>query len=188
MAVNQTISTFISTAAKRDFQRDNLYRIMSLKCEGLTLTEEDAVYCKSIKIPGRTNPHGSVKYMGMEFKYPQSTVQFGDIDALDIPMLIDSKGEVMGKLERASRILFNDLTTTGNWKFPSTADILTVAVLDFNLNVQEYIHYYGVSFKGFDSVDAKPAEGDGIAQEITAHFTYFYYKRTGSDTVYSSGT
>lgn len=186
MAVNQTISTFISTASKRDFQRDNLYRIISLKCEGLTLDTEDIMYCKGIKIPGRENPHSAVKYMGMEFYYPQSTVKFSDISDLSITTIIDSQSITMGKLERASRILFNDLTTSGNWRFPSTADTLTVAVLDFNLNVQETITYYGVSFKGFDGVDAKPAEGEGVAQEVTMHFTFFYYKRTGSDTVYTA--
>ena len=43
MAINQTIGKFIQTATGRDFQRNNLFRIMSLKTRNLSLTEEDLV-------------------------------------------------------------------------------------------------------------------------------------------------
>lgn len=186
MAINQTVNTFITTVSARDMQRDNLYRIVSLKCEGLTLTEEDQVYCRDFKISGREVPHSAVKYMGIDFNYSQSTVKYPDAGDFSFNMLIDAKGEIMRKLESANRTLFNDASTTGNWRFPSTGDILTVARLNINLEVEELIHYYGLSFKSYDAVDAKPATGEGVAQEVPVHFTYLYFKRTGSDVVYSS--
>ena len=53
MAINQTIGSFITAASRRDFARDNLFRVMQLNCQGLALSEEDLVYCKGANLSGR---------------------------------------------------------------------------------------------------------------------------------------
>ena len=50
MAVNQTIGKFIQVAGKRDFARDNLFRIMQLSCRNLTLDEDDLVYATKLTL------------------------------------------------------------------------------------------------------------------------------------------
>lgn len=186
MAVNQTIGTFIQTATKRDFQRNNLFRIMSLSCRNLTLVEEDLVYAKGGKIPGRETPVGdNVKYMGMTLPYTKSTVTYTGNTDYQITFYMDANTELAQKFERASRQAFNDLSTTGDWRFPSLADKMVVAVLNNKLEPTDYIEFYGVSFVKFDEVEFQVADGDGSAIEIPCHISYLYYKRKGSDTVYS---
>lgn len=184
MAINQTIGSFITAASRRDFARDNLFRVMQLNCQGLALSEEDLVYCKGANLSGREVPHGQVKYMGMELNYPQSTVKYPDAGEYKLNFYLDAAGELRTKFEIASRTLFNDSTSTGDWRFPSTADILVLASLDFNLEPQEYITYHGVSIKSIDTVETKAAEGEGVAIEVALTFTYLYYERNGSEVVW----
>lgn len=185
MAVNQTIGKFIQVASKVDFQRDNLFRVMQLSCRNLTLSEDDLVYVKSSKIPGRETPVGNnVKYMGMTLPYTQSTVKY-ESSAFEIRFYLDGTGALAQKFERASRQAFNEVSTTGDWRFPSTSDIMTLAILDINLDPIEYITLYGVSFVKFGEIDVKPADGEGVAMEISCTISYLYYKRNGSDTIFS---
>lgn len=187
MAVNQTIGKFIQVAANRDFARDNLFRIMQLNCRNLTLTEDDLVYARGGNLPGRTTPVGdNIKYMGMKMPYTKSTVEYNGNDDYTIEFYLDRNSELAQKFERASRTAFNDLTSTGDWRFPSVSDILTIAVLNNKLEPIEYITFYGVSFYKFDDVEIKMAEGDGSALTIKAHISYLYYKRNGSDTVFAA--
>ncbi len=184
MAVNQTIGKFIQVASSRDFARDNLFRIMQLNCRNLTLSEEDLVYAKGGKIPGRITPVGdNVKYMGMKLPYTKSTVEYPGNDDYEIEFYLDKDSKLAQKFERASRQAFNDISTTGDWRFPSTSDIMTIAVLDKNLNAIEYITFYGISFVKFDDMEFKVADSSGEAISIKAHISYLYYKRDGSDTV-----
>lgn len=184
MAINQTIGTFINTFAKRDGQRNNLYRILSVNTRVLSLTEEDLVYARAGRIPARTNPTANINYHGMALPYNTSTVQYTGNDDFQLEFVFDAKNELRTKFEQASRLVFNDLTNTGNWQAPSLSDIMTVATLDINLDPIAYYHFYGVAFKGIDAVDFQQADGDGSIVNIPAHFSYYYYKTTGSDTVF----
>lgn len=185
MAINQNIGTFINVASRRDFARDNLFRVMQLNTRGLSLSEDDLVYCKGAKMSGREVPHSEpVKYMGMDLYYPQSTVKYPDAGEYSLDFYLDASGHLREKFEIASRVLFNDATSTGDWSFPSISDTLTLAALDFNLEPQEYITYYGVSIKTIGDYDTKAAEGQGVAMSIPVNFTYLYYRRNGSDVVF----
>lgn len=186
MAVNQTIGKFIQVAGAKDFARDNLFRIMQLSCRNLTLSEEDLVYAKGGKIPGRSTPVSeNVKYMGMTLPYTKSTVEYTGNTDYEIEFYLDAKSDLAHKFERASRMAFNDQTSTGDWRFPSPDNVMTVAVLDINLDPIEYITFYGVSFVKFDDVEFKIAESSGESISIKAHISYLYYKRAGSDTVFA---
>lgn len=184
MATNQTIGTFINTFAERDGQRNNLYRILSLNTRVLQLTEKDLVYAKGGRLPSRTNPTANAQYMGMNLPYNTSTVSYDNED-FSLNFVFDAKQELRTKFEEASRRVFNDLTSTGNWSAPSLSDIMTVATLDINLDPIAYYHFYGVAFKGIDGVDFDIAGGDGSIVEIPVHFSYYYYKSPGSDTIWT---
>lgn len=183
MAVNQTISTFNGVARDRDFARNNLFRLMALNVAGLTLDENDIVYCKGAKLPSREIPHGTVSMMGMKFPYPKSSVIYEGNESYELEFYLDAKSELRRKFEEASRTLFNDLTSTGDWRFPSSSDMISLVALDRNYEPQEYIKLYGASFKKIESIDFKSAEGDGEALTVKCILTYFYYTRDGSDVV-----
>lgn len=186
MAVNQTIGKFIEVASKRDFARDNLFRIMYLSCRNLTLSEDDLVYAKGGKLPARETPVGdNVKYMGMTMPYTKSTVSYPGNTDYEIEFYLDANSEIAHKFERASRTAFNDMTSTGDWRFPSLSDEMTVAVLDINLDPIEYITFQGLSFVKFDEVDFKVADSSGEAIMIKAHVSFINYVREGSNTVFA---
>ena len=100
-------------------------------------------------------------------------------------LYVDAKNEIAQKFERASSLAFNDLTTTGDWRFPTLTDEMTVVVLNNKLEPIDYIHFYGVSFVKFGEVAFDIAGGDGSSIEIPCTISYLYYKRQGSDTVYA---
>lgn len=185
MAVNQTIATFQNTLIKRDGLRNNLFKVLALNTRVLSLTNEDMVYIKAANLPGRTNPTSNIQYMGMNFAYNRSTVEYPGADSYDLTFLFDAKGELRQKFEAASRLIFNDLTTSGNWAVPTQQDIMTIAPLNFQYEPSAYYHLYGVAFKGFDSVNFEIANGDGSMVELPCHMSFWYYKGPGSDTVYS---
>lgn len=183
MAINQIISNFNTVAAARDFARDNLYRLMSLKTRVLELDETDLLYCRGAQIPGRENPSASVVYHGMEFHYPKSSVKY-EGGSYSLKFLLDANSELRQKFEEASRLIFNDLSNTGNWRVPGASDNITIAQLGFDMEPIKYITLYGVCLTKIEAYDSDFA-GEGQHQEITVTFTYNYYKTDGSDVVYS---
>lgn len=185
MAVNQTIVDFQNTLIKRDGLRNNLFKVMALNTKVLSLTNEDMVYIKTAKLPGRKNPTASVSYMGMKFYYNTSTIEYPGADDYQLKFIFDNNGELRRKFEDASRLIFNDLTTSGTWNVPTTSDIMTVAPLNNLYEPSAYYHLYGVAFKGFEPVDFSIADGDGQVVELTCNISYWYYKGPGSDTVYT---
>ena len=80
---------------------------------------------------------------------------------------------------------FNDITSTGNWQFPSNSETMTLALLNINLDPIEYYHFYGVSFVKIGDVEIQPADGDGTAIMCRCTISYISYKSTGSDTVFA---
>lgn len=181
MAVNSTVANFIAKAGAQDTARNNLFRVMSLRIQNvLELTEDDLLYCKGGQIPGRTNPSHTLKFMGMEMPYPASTVKYEGNQGYTLKFYVDRESSIAKKFEAASRIIFNEITSTGKWNFPQTEDTLTIAALGFNLEPIEYITFHGVSFAGFDSIEFQTAEGDGSAIEITMKINFIYYRRDNS--------
>ena len=185
MAVNQTIGTFLNTLVKRDGQRNNLFKVLALNTKVLSLTNDDMVYIKAANLPGRTNPTTNIQYMGMNFAYNTSTVQYPGAEDYSLTFLFDAAGELRQKFEQASRLIFNDISTSGTWNVPTTQDIMTIAPLNIQYEPSAYYHLYGVAFKGFDSVNFEIANGDGSMVELPCHMSFWYYRGPGSETVYT---
>lgn len=185
MAVNQIISNFITVASQKDFARDNLFRVMAFKTRVLELDETDLIYCKGADIPGRATPTSQVQYGGMKMNYNQSTVEYPGSDNYQLKFYLDANGDLRKKFEEASRLIFNDVSNTGNWRFPATTDIITIAQLGFNMEPINYYHLYGVTIKDIQNVTTNVAEGQGTALEFTISLSYLYYRTDGSDVIYS---
>jgi hypothetical protein len=183
MAVNQLISNFNTVASQKDFSRNNLYRLMSLKTRALELDESDLIYCRGAQIPGRENPSASVNFHGMEFRYPKSTVKY-DGSSYTLKFLLDANGDLRRKFEEASRIIFNDQSNTCNWRFPGATDQIVIAQLGLNMEPIKIYTLYGVCITKIEAYDSD-FTGEGEAVEISVTFTYNYYKTDGSEVIYS---
>lgn len=185
MAVNQTISNFITVASQKDFARNNLFRVMDFKTRVLSLDQSELIYCKGGKLPSRKTPVATVSYHGMKMAYNQSTVQYEGAESYELKFYLDANGDLRKKFEQASRIIFNDISNTGNWRFPSTEDHITIAQLGFNMQPVKTFTLYGVSIVDITGLDTQPADGDGSAIECTITLSYLYYRTQGSDVIYS---
>jgi hypothetical protein len=181
MAVNQNITQFITAAGKYDFARNNLYRVRDFKTRALTLTEDDLIYCKAADIPGRETPTATVNYHGMPMNYNKSTVNYPGADNYTLTFYLDGRGDMRRRFEEASRIVFNDQTNTGNWRFPSTGDIITISQLNFDLEPVKTFTLVGVAIKSIEVINAQMADGDGSALEVKINVSYLYYTTEGSE-------
>lgn len=184
MPTNQIIGNFIDAFARRDVQRNNLFRVTSLNTRVLTLDKDDLLYIRTGKIPARKNNTANMMYHGMRLPYNVSSIDYEGNEDWSFEFVFDARNQIRTKLEQASRLVFNDQTNTGNWQAPSLSDTMTCETLDINLNTVDKYTFYGVAFKGIDAVDFQQAEGDGSGVNIMAHVSYYYYKCKGSDTVF----
>lgn len=185
MAVNQIISNFITVASQKDFARDNLFRVMAFNTRVLQLDETDLIYCKGADIPGRSTPTSQVQYGGMKMNYNQSTVEYTGADNYQLKFYLDANGDLRQKFEEANRLIFNDISNTGNWRFPSTEDVITIAQLGFNMEPIKFYHLYGVTIKDIQPITTNAAEGQGVAIEVVLTISFLYYRTEGSDIIYS---
>lgn len=182
MPVNQNITQFITAAGKYDFARNNLYRVRDFRVAGiLSLTEDDLLYCKAADIPGRETPTSTVSYHGMKMNYNQSTVNYPGAESYTLTFYLDGKGDMRRKFEEASRLVFNDQTNTGNWRFPRTDDIITISQLNFDLKPVKTFTLVGVAIKNIEVINAQMADGDGSALEVKITVSYLYYTTEGSE-------
>lgn len=186
MAVNQIISNFNTVASQRDFSRNNLYRLVALRTRTLSLDEADLLYCRGAQIPGRETPSASVSFHGMEFRYPKSSAKY-DGGSYTLRFLLDANGELRQKFEEASRIIFNDLSNTGNWRMPSSSDQIVIQQLGFDMEPVKTYTLYGVTLTKVESYDSD-FSGEGDHVEISVTFTYNYYKTEGSNTSYQENS
>lgn len=181
MAVNQKIMDFNRVASQRDFSRDNLYRIALCKIGNiLELDEKDLVYCKGAVLPSRENPSSVVKFHGMDFHYPMSTVKYQG-GSYQLTFYVDARSILRDKFEIASRKIFNEVTTTGDFHVPGPQDVICLEQLNFNLEPLRHYHLHGVCLNKIDQVSTSFAEGEGKAIEINLTFTYNWYEVTDND-------
>ena len=180
MAVKQTIMDFNRVASQRDFSRDNLFRVTCCNIGGdiLTLTEDDLVYCKGANLPSRENPTATVKYHGMDFHYPASTVKYQG-GSYQLTFYVDARSQIRDKFERASRLIFNEQTTTGDFHVPGQNDFICLQHLNFNLQGLRTYTFKCVCLTKIDQIQTSFAEGEGKAIEITVTFTYNWYDISG---------
>lgn len=185
MAVNQIISNFINVASQKDFARNNLFRVMSFKTRLVSMDESELIYCRSAKIPGRETPIAQVQFNGMKLNYNKSTVEYPGSDSYELEFYLDADSELRKKFEQFSRLTFNDISNTGDWRFPASSDVLTIALLGFNMEPIKYFHLHGVALKSVEAIDAKPSDGDGSAVTFKVILSYHYYRTEGSEVIYT---
>jgi hypothetical protein len=180
MAINQNIQTFYQTAQTRDFSRDFLFRITQIgNGVGLpTLDENDFVYIKAAKLPGRVIENVNASYMGLKFNIPGAVTYEGS-DAYDIELYLDSVSgsytDLRRKFEDASRKIFNDAISTGDYNIPGLDNTLELAQLDKQLNAINYTTLVGAQLRKIDAIEYKMAEGKGEVMTMKATLSYHYY-------------
>lgn len=176
---SQDIEQFYSRAQARDFSRDFLFRIHDVVLAGgITLDEGDLVYAKAGSLPARNITNVEVPYMGLNFNVPGNATYPGS-DAYEITFYMDADSTLRNKLEVASRTVFDDATSTGEFGTPTTDHFIHLQQLNKKLEPISDFILYGASIRAINPVAYDIAGGTGNTVEVGVTMSYHFYKQGG---------
>ena len=162
-----TIQDFFSRAARKQFSRDFLFRVKQIQLIGGTFLdgEDDLLYAKTASLPGRTIENKNVDYFGQQFQVP-GRATYLQADGYTINFYHDEGCEIRTKLERASRDVFNNETSTGAYGMPGEESIINLVQIDKNLN----------DVRNIGDIEYTIAEGTGAVVNFPVTFAYHFYR------------
>lgn len=182
------IQTFFTQAAQKQFSRDFLFRIKQITFAGLNLNgETDLVYARSATVPGRNIENKVVNYSGQQFNIGGKSTYPGS-ESWSIEFYCDQSLDLRTKLERASRIAFNNENTTAKMCMPGPESTITLDVLAIPctqdasvtegspMEVIKTIQLIGVGIRDIGELSYSIADGTGEVITFTTSFSYHFYK------------
>lgn len=111
----------------------------------------------------------------MKMNYNQSTVEYPGADSYTLEFYLDKDSALRQKFEQASRTVFDDADTSGNWAFPKPDNIITIQQLGFDMNPFISYNLVGVAVKGIEAIETDIAGGDGSALNVKITVSFIYY-------------
>jgi hypothetical protein len=176
--INQLISNFYDQAVARDFARDISFRITQIVPDpslGIVFDENDLVYVKAGKVPGRNITNIEAKYMGMKFNIP-GVVEYPNSESYTLEFYCDRDSKLREKFEKWSRAIFNDANSTGNYSVPQKTSYIQLAQLAPDFSVVKEFKLVGVSIRSVGELEYMIAEGTGSPLSFSATVAYHYYE------------
>lgn len=181
-----TINTFFTLASQKQFARDFFMRVKQIQLPGLSLDgETDLVFARTAILPGRNIQNKIVNYSGQQFnlngksEYPGSesySIEFYHTQDLDLRK----------KLEKASRLAFDNETTSGQMCMPGPEAYIILDLLGVpcgvgnsggqGMEVLDQIKFIGVSIRDIGEVQYQIADGTGEVLTIPCTFSYHWYE------------
>lgn len=177
MPVNQNIQNFYRIAADKDFSRDFLFRVTQMQLQGVpALGEGDLIYVKTASLPGRNIGNVAVPYMGLQLNVPGAATYPGS-DAYNLSFYLDAESSLRNYFEQASRSLFDDQTSTGEYGTPDDDFFIQLAQLDKDLEPVSEYKLVGASLRSVSDIGYSIAEGTGATVQIDATVSYHFYTK-----------
>lgn len=173
-----TIQTFFEQARERQFARDFLFRVKQINLAGgISFDgERDLVYAKSATLPGRAIENKVVNYVGQQFNVPGKS-SYTNSEGYSIEFYHEEGITLRKKFESASRLVFNNETSTGDYRMPGDESTITLSVLNSQLEETDTIVLVGASIRDVGEVSYTIAEGTGEILTFTVTFAYHFYNR-----------
>ena len=182
MADTTTIQSFFTQAGASQFSRDFLFRVESIRLAGVELLGEgdgaaspDLVYAKTGELPGRNIEDKIVNYFGQEFHLPGKSTYPGAA-GYSIEFYHDENCSLRTKFEAASRLVFNNETSVGEYGMPGTESVINLVQVDKSLNDVRNIELVGASIRNIGDVSYDIADGTGDVLSFDVTFAYHFYK------------
>lgn len=183
-----TIENFFNQASQKHFARDFLFRVKQVNVTGLSLNgETDLVYARSATLPGRNIENKVVNYSGQQFNIPGKSNYPGS-EAWSVEFYVDQSLDIRTKLEAASRVLFDNETTTGTLCMPGYESVITLDVLQMPcqrgsnvttggaMEVIKTIELVGASLRDIGEISYAIADGTGEVLTFSSTFSYHFYR------------
>jgi hypothetical protein len=177
MPVNQNIQNFYRSAADKDFSRDFLFRVTQMQLQGVPALEEgDLIYVKTASLPGRAIGNVAVPYMGLNLNVPGAATYPGS-ESYALSLYLDAKSSLRNYFETASRALFDDQTSTGEYGTPDDDFFIQLAQLDKDLEPVAEYKLIGASLRNISDIGYDIASGTGATVQIDATVSYHFYTK-----------
>jgi len=172
-----TIQNFFTRAAEKQFSRDFLFRVRQIDLVGGVSFngDEDLVYARTAQLPGRTIENQTVNYYGQEFQLPGRATYQG-ADGYSIEFYHDEDCELRTKFEAASRAVFNNETSTGQYGMPGDESVINLVQIDKELNDVRNIELVGASIRDIGDIGYSIADGTGEVVNFEVTFAYHFYR------------
>ena len=183
-----TIENFFNRASQKQFSRDFLARIKQISLPGLDFKGEDElVYARSASFPGRNIENKMVNYSGQQFNLPGKAT-YPNSEGWSVEFYHDQNFELRKKLERASRVAFDNETTTGQLCMPGPESYIIMDVLAIpcqqgpniteggSLEVIDQIKFVGAGIRDIGDIQYQIADGTGEILTFTCTFSYHFYQ------------
>ncbi len=171
-----TIQTFFAKAAQRQFARDFLFRVKQINlanAQGFD-GEDQLVYARSANLPGRDIEDKLVNYFGQTFHVPGKSSYPGS-DSYSIEFYHDESCDLRSQFELASRIIFDNDTSTGEYGMPGAENVIVLEAIDRGLNPVKQIVLMGVSIRNVGEITYEIADGTGEVKTFPVTFAYHWY-------------
>lgn len=123
----QGIRNFYDAASRKDFFRQNLFRVIAFGGANFFNTD-DLLYIESTSLPSKTINNIAVPYMGLSFNVP-GTVQYPNSNAWSVNLRMDANLSIRDKLEDWMTSVFDDRNSTGNYSIPAGDEGVTTLLL-----------------------------------------------------------
>lgn len=171
-----TIQTFFEQAKSRQFARDFLFRVKQINLAGGVQFdgETDLVYARTASLPGRTIENKTVNYVGQQFNVPGKS-SYSNSEGYSIEFYHEESIALRKQFEAASRVVFNNETSTGDYRMPGEESTITLSVLNSQLQETDTITLVGASIRDIGEVGYTIADGTGDILNFTVTFAYHYY-------------
>lgn len=181
MADATTITDFFDKAVGRQFARDFLFRVKQIDIAGTTPNtqiafdgEEELVYARTASLPGRAIENKTVNYFGQQFNIPGKST-YTNSENFTIEFYHDETVNLRGQFEAASRAVFDNDTSLGEYGVPDAGDRISLVALDKRLQEMAQIDLVGASIRDIGEIQYAIADGSGEVLTFPVTFSYHFY-------------
>lgn len=183
MAKGTTIQNYFTQAVAKQFARDILFRVKSIKIVGGELRgNNQLIYARSAKLPGRDIEDKTVSYSGQTFHVP-GKVSYPGSESYSIEFYHDEEANLREQFESISRAIFDHRSNNiGEYSMPGSDSLIELNILDRQLNEIGTIKLIGASIRKIGEIAYEIADGSGEILKFTVDFAYHWYEMSPTST------
>jgi hypothetical protein len=169
----QGIRNFHEVAGRRDFFRQNLFRVLNFGGTSF-FNNGDLLYIESTTLPSKTINNVAVPYMGLQFNVP-GTVQYPNSAAWTVTMRMDANLAIREKLENWMLSIFDDRDSTGNYSIPEGDEgVTSLGLLDKQGTIIRKYNLYGCYITNLGEMTLNvTTAGDIVTVPTTIAYQYW---------------
>lgn len=168
------IHNFYSSVAKNQLLRDFSFRLRLVTTDALTFTEDEIVYANAKTLPARNITNHQISFMGLPLNFAGSAT-YPSSDSYEIELLMDATGALREKLEKASRTVFNDKSSTGDYRLAGTDQTIVLSTIDSKLETMVNYTLVGAQIRNISPIQFDYWGGNGNLVKCTITVAYQYY-------------